>query len=272
MGSSFGPFYQAWVRSLVIILLMLPFMLATKSFRKIKREDWPQMAIYIALCICTQVPLYYAYNHAPIGTVQLIFNSAFVVAAYVVGRIYLGEHITRVKVVSIALALVGLVVIFGASAIAFAPLGLLLAAFNGATAGGEVSATKKLTDKYSSMLLVFWGWVLTLVTHLPLSLLLGEKQVAPSLDKAWLWLLVYAAVNAVALWTAVAGYRYVDASVGSLISLSVVVFSVLFGAVIFHEAITWSVYVGGTLILTASALPNLTPNRRDSTEAPEAEA
>src|SRR3954466_9456767 len=79
MGDAFEPFYQAWVRSLVIMALMLPFMLATKSFRKIERADWPQFGWYVALCVCTQVPLYYAYNHAPIGTVQLIFNSAFVI-------------------------------------------------------------------------------------------------------------------------------------------------------------------------------------------------
>ncbi len=239
------------------MLLMLPFMLAAKSFRKIERSDWPKAGFYIALCVCTQVPLYYAFNHAPISTVQLIFNSAFVVAAYIVGRLYLGERITVIKLLSIVLALAGLAVIFGVSAIAFAPLGLALAAFNGATAGAEVSSTKKLTDKYSPALLVFWGWAFTLITHLPLSLLLGEKQVAPGFSNAWLWLIAYAVSNAVALWAAVAGYRYVDASVGSLIGLTVVIFGVFFGVVIFHETLTWSVCVGGALILLASMLPDL---------------
>lgn len=239
------------------MLLMLPFMLASKSFRKIERADWPKVGFYIALCVCTQVPLYYAFNHAPISTVQLIFNSAFVVAAYITGRLYLRERITAIKVCSIVLALSGLAVIFGVSAIAFAPLGLVLAAFNGAAAGGEVSSTKKLTDKYSPALLVFWGWAFTLVTHLPLSLLLGEKQTELSFSSAWLWLIAYAVSNTVALWAAVAGYRYVDASVGSLIGLTVVIFGVFFGVVIFHEKLTWSVCAGGVLILTASILPDL---------------
>ena len=269
MGGTFGPFYQAWVRSLIIVCLMLPFMLATKSFRKIERADWPRVSFYIALCVCTQVPLYYAFNHAPIGTVQLIFNSTFVITAYAVGWLYLGERISRIKVVSIILALTGLIVIFGTSALAFAPLGLALAAFNGVTAGGEVSATKKLSDKYSPALLVFWGWVFTFLTHLPLSLLLGEKQVAPRLDGAWLWLLIYAAINATALWIAVVGYRFVDASIGSLIGLMVVISSVAFGVVIFHESLTWSVYAGGALILAASILPSVSRGQRDSLEEPE---
>jgi drug/metabolite transporter (DMT)-like permease len=143
MGNTFQPFYQAWVRSLIIMLIMLPFMLATKSFRRIDRKDWPAMALFVSFCVCTQVPLYYAFNHAPIGTVQLIFYSMFVVAAYVVGRFYLGEDISKIKLLSMALAFIGLALVFGTAVITFAPLGLFLAAVNGAASGGEVSSSKK---------------------------------------------------------------------------------------------------------------------------------
>ena len=124
MGDTFPPFYQAWVRSLLILLIMLPFMLKTKNFQRIKRQDWPALGIFTGFCIFTQVPLYYAFNHAPIGTVQLIFYSMFVVTAYLVGRFYLGEIITKSKLLSMVLSLVGLAFVFGAAVIAFAPLGL----------------------------------------------------------------------------------------------------------------------------------------------------
>src|SRR5690349_4305582 len=94
MGNTFPPFYQTWVRSILIILIMLPFMFKTNSFQRIKRQDWPAMAVFIAFCVCTQVPIYFAFNHAPIGTVQLIFYSMFVITAYLVGRFYLGETVT----------------------------------------------------------------------------------------------------------------------------------------------------------------------------------
>lgn len=143
MGESFDPFYQAWMRGVIILLLMLPLMLIGKSFRKIERKDWPQTGLYIAFCIFTQVPLYYAFNNAPIGTVQLIFYALFVITAYIVGRVYLGEHITKVKLLSMVLAFAGLAVVFGVSVIAFAPLGLALAALNGVASGGEVATSKK---------------------------------------------------------------------------------------------------------------------------------
>jgi drug/metabolite transporter (DMT)-like permease len=257
MGPTFSPFYQTWVRSLLIIAIMLPFMIAGKSFRKIDRRDWLQVGVYIIFCVCTQVPLYYAYNHAPLGMVNLIFYSMFVIAAYAVGRFYLGETISKVKVVSMLLAFLGLVIIFGVSVLSFAPLGLLLAAFNGVASGGEVSSSKKVSERYQPALLAFWGWVFTFLLHLPLSLLIGEKQVIPSFDHAWLWLIVYSAVNAAAFWLVLIGYRRVDATIGSLIGLMEVVFAVLFGAIIFNQALTLGVYVGGLMVLVAAMLPDL---------------
>lgn len=257
MGETFQPFYQAWVRSIIIIVIMLPFMLATKSFRKIERKHWPDMTIFLGFLVFTQVPLYYAFNHAPIGTVQLIFYSMFVITAYMVGHVYLGESITKIKLLSMALAFVGLALVFGSAVIAFAPLGLALAAANGVASGGEVSSSKKLSNTYPPSLMIFWGWVLTAATHLPLSLLIGEAQVAIHFNAAWGWLLIYSFVNAAAFWLVVYGFRFVDASIGSLIGLTEVIFGVVFGAFIFDEVLSWSVYLGGLLILLAAMLPDL---------------
>jgi drug/metabolite transporter (DMT)-like permease len=257
MGDVFAPFYQTWVRSLIILALMIPFMLKAKSFRKIKRNDWPAVGIYIAFCLFTQAPLYYAFNHAPIGAVHLSFFSTFVITAYLIGQFYLGERITNIKVVSMVLAFVGLAFVVGGLAIPFALLGLALAALNGIASGGEVATSKKVSSKYPPALLVFWGWVFTVLTHLPLSLLLGEKQVMPEFNTAWLWLVIFAIVNAVAFWLIIVGFRSVDASIGSLIGLLEAVFSVLFGALIFREAMPLSVYVGGAIILIAAGLPDV---------------
>ncbi len=257
MGDSFQPFFQAWVRSLIIILIMLPFMLSTKSFKKIKRKDIKPMVIFVAFCVFTQVPLYYAFNNAPIGTVQLIFYSMFVITAYVVGKFYLKENITKIKLISIILAFIGLVLIFNTAIIAFAPIGLALAMLNGVASGGEVSSSKKLSEKYPAALVVFWGWVFTFILHLPISLILGEKQVPISFDYAWMWLLIYAFVNAAAFWLCIKGFKYVDASIGSLIGLLEIVFGVVFGAIIFNEILNPGIYLGGILILLAAMLPDL---------------
>ena len=122
--------------------------------------------------------------------------------------------------------------------------------------GGEVSSSKKVESKYPPSLIVFWGWAFTLVTHLPLSLIL-ERQTPVSFDRAWLWLVIYAFVNAAAFWLVIVGFRYVDASIGSLIGLMEIVFAFIFGAIIFHETLSPGIYVGGLLILFAAMLPDL---------------
>ena len=40
MGDTFPPFYQAWTRGILIVMMMLPYLLWTHSIRKIEREDW----------------------------------------------------------------------------------------------------------------------------------------------------------------------------------------------------------------------------------------
>jgi drug/metabolite transporter (DMT)-like permease len=267
MGDTFQPFYQAWVRSLIIMLLMLPPMLARGSFRRIERRDWPQVGIYLGFCVFTQAPLYYAFNHAPIGTVQLIFYSLFIITAYIVGRGYLGERITRAKLFAMALAFVGMAIIFGVSVLTFAPLGLALAALNGVASGGEISSSKKVSEKYPPALLVFLGWACTFATHLPISIALGETLRVPQFSTPWLWLTAYSLVNAAAFWLSIVGFKSVDASIGSLVGLMEAVFSLMFGAVIFHQALSWSVVVGGSFILLAAMWPDLSSRCRASVAA-----
>jgi drug/metabolite transporter (DMT)-like permease len=258
MGNVFPPFYQAWVRSLVIVVMMLPWMLARRKFRKFDRADLPRLGLYLVFSAFTQVPIYFAFNHAPIGTVQLVFYSTFSVTAYLVGWKALGETMTKVKVLAAGLALVGLLTVFGLSALAFAPMGIALAALNGFASGGETVGSKKITDKYSPALLVFWGWVFTLFTHLPISYLLGEHEYyEPHLNAPWLAMFAYAFVSAGAFWLAIAGFRYVDASVGSLVGTAEVVFSVVYGALFFHQPLTWTVAGGGVVVLAAATLPDV---------------
>jgi drug/metabolite transporter (DMT)-like permease len=68
---------------------------------------------------------------------------------------------------------------------------------------------------------------------------------------------IFSIVNTAASWLVIVGFRFVDASIGSLIGLMEVVFSVVFGAIIFHEVLSWSTYVGGVLIIAAAMLPDL---------------
>lgn len=257
IGSEFGIFSQGWVRSALVLLVLFPIAMATKSFKKIDKKDLGWLLAPVIFGVFTQAPLYYAFNHADIGTATLIFYATYVITSYVVGKIFLGEIIGKVKIISLLLAFVGLFLTFGLSLAKFSLLALVLAAVNGIASGGEVSTTKKPTEKYSSLQVSIYVWLGIFLTHLPVSLLVKENQIPFAFNPVWFAMLTFAAVGLISFWLVVEGYKYVDAGIGGLIGLLEIISGVIFGIVIFNEGVTLSKILGGSIILLAAMLPDL---------------
>lgn len=257
MGHEFGIFYQGWVRSLIILCILIPIALITKSFKPVRKEDIKWLIIPVAFGVFCSAPIYYAFNHMDIGTATLIFYSLFIITNYSIGNLFLGEVITRYKLLSLFLSIIGLLFIFGFSLANFSLLALLMAVLNGIASGGEVATTKKTSHTYPSLQLAIYVWAGTFITNLPMSLLVGEKQILPSVDTAWIAMSAFALIGLAAFWLVVEGFRYVDASIGSLIGLLEIISSVIFGIFLFKEQLTLSVIVGGGIIFLAAMLPDL---------------
>jgi drug/metabolite transporter (DMT)-like permease len=49
----------------------------------------------------------------------------------------------------------------------------------------------------------------------------------------------------------------IEASIGGLLGLLEIVFSILLGILIFHEVLTVRVIIGGTIIILAAVLPHI---------------
>ena len=257
LGREFEGFYQGWVRSAIILMILLPIAIMGKHLKPIKKPHRKWFTVTMIFTVFTQVPLYYAFNHLPLGTATLLFYGLFLITSYLIGWIFLAEKITLVKMISLVLALVGLFVTFGLSLAVFSVGAMLLAAFNGIASGGEIATSKKSTGHYSSMQVVIYSCVLDLITHLPLSLLLHEKQVMPAFTLLWLAMFAHAISGFGGYWLVIEGFKFVDASIGSLIGLLEIVFSVLFGVYFFNDPITIPVIWGGLIILSSAILPDI---------------
>lgn len=257
IGIEFGIFYQGWVRAALVLLILLPIAFAIKKFKPVAKSDRKWVLVPVLFGIATQAPLYYAYNNMDIGTATLIFYALFLITSYIVGRIFLGETIKSTKLISLVLAFCGLILVFGFSLAKFSFLALILAAINGVASGGEVSITKKITQKFSSLQIGIYVWAGIFITHLPLSLVFGEQQILPAFNTVWFSMLGFALVGLVAFWLVIEGYKHVDASIGGLIGLTEVIFGVLFGILFFGEKITFSGWIGGGLIIFAAMLPDI---------------
>ncbi len=257
LGHDFAPFYQGWARSVIMLMLLIPLALAGKQLKRVRAGDRKWFSITMICTVFTQVPLYYAFIHLPLGVGTLLFYGPFLITSYVVGWLFLSEKITWIKLISLFLALMGLVVTFGYSLAVFSLVAMLLAAFNGVASGAEIATSKKSSGKYSSLQITIYSCVFVLITHLPLSLLLGENQVMPAFDRQWLAMLGLATTGFGGYWLAIEGFKFVDASIGSLIGLLEIIFSAAFGVFLFSDPITQPVIWGGLIILTSAILPDI---------------
>ncbi|MBI4918977.1 DMT family transporter [archaeon] len=257
MGSSFGVFYQSWTRALLIAFVLLPFLIRRQGIVVIHKKDLKWMIVYLFFTSLTQVPIYYAFNHMNIGSATLLFFVSMILTMYFAGILFFGEKITKTKVFSFILAGIGMYTVFSFSLVYFSLLAALLAIVNGIASGGEVSFSKKLSKKYSTLYLTWLSWVVIFITNLPFSLLLKEVQYFPSFQMVWLYQLGYAICGLLGFWLIIEGLKYVEASIGGLIGLLEIVFSILFGVIIFKEELSIKIVFGAVFIVIAAALPHI---------------
>jgi len=257
MGDYFGPFYQGWTRGLIILLILVPYLLWKKQIVPIKRKDWGWFATFMCFTSLTQAPLYYAFNHLDIGTATVLFYAAMLLTMYVVGFSFLGEKLTKVKVIAFLVACLGLFVTFSFSLLSFSLFAASMAILNGVASGTEVSSSKKLTGHYSALYVTWLSWLMVVLTNLPVSIMLGETQFIPTLSIEWAYQLGYIVASLIAFWAVIEGFKYIEASIGGLLGLLEIIFGILFGILLFQEVLTLRMGIGTLLVISAAALPHI---------------
>jgi drug/metabolite transporter (DMT)-like permease len=132
-----------------------------------------------------------------------------------------------------------------------------MAIVNGVASGTELSSSKKLTGSYAPLYVTFLSWFAIFICNGTVSFLLRETQHIPSFNIAWAYLLTFAVASVLSSWLVFAGLQYVESSIGALVGLLEIIFSITFGILIFHEGLASGVLIGGSFIITAAALPHL---------------
>jgi len=252
MGPEFGIFYQGWMSSAIILIILFPIALSKKHLKPIQAPHRKWFTITMLFTILSQAPVYFSFHHLTLGAAALIFFGFYLMTTYAIGWYFLEEKITKIKILSFALSILGISCTFGLSLDIFSLSAMLLAALGGVACGGEISTSKKSTPHYSSLQLTMCSWALVLITHLPLSLATNETQLIPSLSYQWVAMTLFALSGLIGFWLVLEGFKYVEASVGGLIGLLEIIFATLFGVLFFEDQLTLGVIIGGTIILLAA--------------------
>lgn len=257
IGNGMDVFFQGWTRALIILILIVPVLIWRKEISAIQSKDIKWLIVFLIFTSFTQAPLFYAFNHMDIGTASLLFFVSMFLTMNIIGVSFFAESITKIKIISALLALIGMYMVFSFSIAQFSVLAALMAIMNGVASGGEVAFSKKLTGNHSPLFVVSLSWVIILVTNLIISLTIGERQIAIELTKPWFWQICYSLVSLFGFWFVIAGFKHVDATIGALLGLLEIVFSVTFGVIIFKESLSPVIILGGVLILVSSGLPSV---------------
>lgn len=120
-----------------------------------------------------------------------------------------------------------------------------------------VVLSKKLSGNYPELQIIT-GYLLAMILVNPLlSFITGETLPGLEDTTAWIAQFGYAISYLIANLAVVAGFKYLDPSIGALIGLLEVIFAAVLGVIIFQENLTMQLVIGSGLIIIAMSLPEL---------------
>lgn len=257
MGQGFGEFSQAWTRAMLLLPVVVLVGVLTKQFARIARIDLKWFIFLGLLGALNQAPYYIAFQSLPVGTATLLFYLGLVAGGYGAGKVLFGERFTKVKVVSFVLGLLGLIAVFGLDMAVAQLWPAFLSLLAGAMGATAIASSKKLTGQYSELQVIMAYLVLTVPINLLLALVYQETLPPVTQLAVWLPAIGYAASYLLANLLVVAGFKYLEPSVGSIIGLVEVPFAIIFGLLLFAETLSLGIVIGSALIILAAALPDI---------------
>ncbi|MEA3357471.1 MAG: DMT family transporter, partial [Patescibacteria group bacterium] len=148
MADDFDVFSQAWLRGVVVVVILLPVGIALKSFRKVRLRDLKWFVIVTIPGSLVLPFYYYGFINLSMGNSTILFYSALTLTAYVLGIIFFGEKLSWVKTVALILGMSGLATIFSISISSSSLVPALITFAAGVCGGIEVVFTKKLSGRY----------------------------------------------------------------------------------------------------------------------------
>lgn len=255
MTESFGEFSQAWTRAFVLLLILVPFGLATGKFKNIPKVD-RKWFIIIGLCGgLNQAPYFFGFEHLNVGTATLIFYTMLTIGAYIYGKTLFDEKLGAPKIISLILSILGLAIIY--PIVITTPIELVAALATSAAGmmGALVVLTKKLSGEYSETQILTTIFIFMLIINFAVSTISGNPVPSFSNHSAWLGQLGYILTMLAANSFVIAGFKHIEPSVGGIIGLFEVVFAIIIGLLLLSETISLGMILGVGLILFAMSMP-----------------
>lgn len=250
-------FFSSWVRSLVSIAILAVPIILIRSWRPVRQRDIPWFLLRTLGGEISFFGSYFPFYFLPIGTAYFIFYAGTTLGGYLLGRVLFSEQLTRAKIISLFLALVGLGMIYANS------FGAGNVLYMGVSFGGGIgfaiwnTFSKKISGIYSDIQVNFIDFFVNFVVMFCISLIVRETWVMPVISTVWIANLLFVAMFISTGQLMVYGFRHFDAQVGSLLMLSEVLFAIVLAFLFYKEIPSPFAFVGGIFILAAIIIPEI---------------
>ena len=208
----------------------------------------PKMMLFRGITgSCAFIALVLAIRQIPLSTTMVFFYSYPAFAA-MFSPLLFGERISGGEVVSIALAILGVAVLFDFR-FEGGIFGQLMALIGAIFAGLTVALIKKLRETHGSVIIYFYFCLIGVAISI------GPFSVNPQLPEIGLeWFIVGGIVftSILAQLLMNQGFRYCKSWEGGLFMTSELIFVSIFGILFLGEPMTWRFGTGGALILISA--------------------
>lgn len=261
--SIFGAFSQNFVRGgIVFLVLLLYFLFNREKWVKFKKSDIRWFLIWVVPSSFQMVLIFLAFNHLPIGTSYYIIYSTMILGGFLSGKIFFSEKLSKSKLTSLFLVLVGLFLICGADLKLVTNVYVVMALLSGLIVGFWNTLTKKLSGNYSEFQMLLVDSFATFAVSFAGAKINAEILPEITLVTPWIWIVVFAFATIITTFLLIRGFKNLEAQVGSLILPMEVVFATFIGYLFLGEVLSVWTYLGGALIFVSAISPYLVKSRK----------
>lgn len=257
IGINFGVVFQMSARFFLMSAFFFIFLNYNNKWKRVYRRHYKWLFLMVLAGIIAPVTDFVAFIYLSLGTAYFSLYASMTIFTYVFGYIVFKERLSRIKIYSLIFSFLGLYLIFSKSLGSGAYIYIFIMLLGGLSGSAWTIITKKVSSYYPVEQILLINSLSFAVLGFLLAVILGEHITAPSFSPSWLGLFAFSIVATLAHFSTVSGFKRLQAQKGSLILLLEPFFAAIVGLLLYKEALSFNVLIGGLLIVFGAALGNL---------------
>jgi drug/metabolite transporter (DMT)-like permease len=269
IGFNIPLFYTSAIRNIPALIILGSILLIKRDWKKIEKKDVKWIFLRTLLGAGSFIATYIAVFYLPIGLELFIYFAGGTIGGYIIGVYLFNEKLSFVKIISLFVALLGLIVIYWSNFTSVEILYVMLSFVSGLGSAVWNGFSKKVSHKYSITELNFVDSVIFVVLMTVVSLFIQEKWIVPQFSMLWFYILMFGLMFIPTGQLMIYGYKHLNVHLATLIMLMEILFGAILGLIFFREMLSLSTLFGGGLIILAIVLPEIKIGKREKEKKEE---